>query len=296
MKNPTWLLDFKRDVYSQTGEDGVIEKILEILPGKNSWCVEFGAWDGLHLTNTRHLIESAGYSAVLIEADKRRFESLRRNYLPYGDKVVAINRFVGFGDDDNLDAILSATPMPPDFDVLSIDIDGNDYHVWNRVKSYRPKVVIIEFNHTIPTEVRFVQKADPSVIQGSSLLALVELGKTKGYELVSVLRFNAVFVRKEDFPLFAIQSNSPQELRTDLSAVTYLFSGYDGGILLSGAKNLPWHSLSFDAGNLQVLPRFLRKFPDSYHLLQRVCLWGMRAWRQPASALQSVRTNLSRSS
>ena len=228
------------------------------------------------MTNTRNLVESAGYSAVLIEADKQKYESLRRNYLPYGDKVLALNRFVGFGDDDNLDAILRATPMPPDFDVLSIDIDGNDYHVWDRVKRYRPKLVIIEFNHTIPTEVRFIQKADPTVIQGSSLLALVELSKTKGYELVSVLRFNAVFVRKEDFPLFEIETNSPQALRTDLSAVTYMFSGYDGSVLLSGGQMLPWHGVRFTAADVQVLPRFLTKFPSGMGIFRRIALRSMR--------------------
>lgn len=294
MKRPTWLLEFRNDVYSQTGEDGVISKILEILPNKNKWCVEFGAWDGLHLTNTRHLIESCGYSAVLIEADRERFESLRRNYAPYSGKVISINKLVGFNDDDNLDSLLRETHIPHDFDVLSIDIDGNDYHVWRRVEHYRPKLVVIEFNHTIPTEVHFVQKADPSVIRGSSLLALVELGNAKGYELVSVLRFNAFFVRKEDFALFDIESNTPWELRTDLTAVTYLFSGYDGGIVLSGAKQLPWHSLAFDDAQVQVLPRFLRKFPDSYNLIQRILLYAMRTLRRPFSGSRLPPKSVSR--
>lgn len=296
MKRPTWLLDYRNDVYSQTGEDGVISKILEILPNKNKWCVEFGAWDGLHLTNTRHLIESGGYYAVLIEADRERFESLRRNYAPYSGKVITINNFVGFSDDDNLDSLLRKTHIPHDFDVLSIDIDGNDYHVWHRVEHYRPKLVVIEFNQTIPTEVHYVQKADPSVMQGSSLLALVELGKLKGYELVSVLRFNAIFVRKEDFALFEIESNAPRELRTDLTAVTYLFSGYDGGILLSGAKQLPWHSLAFDDAQVQVLPRILRKFPDSYNMLQRIILYAMRMLRRSFSGANLPPRSMPRSS
>jgi hypothetical protein len=280
MKHPTWLLDFARDVYSQTGEDGVIEKILEILPNKNKWCVEFGAWDGLHWTNTRNLIESAGYSAVLIEAEKRRYECLLQNYSLHANRITAINEFVGFGDHDNLDAMLRKTPTPPDFDVLSIDIDGNDYHVWERVRDYRPKMVIIEFNPTIPTEVRFVQAPDPSVMHGSSLLALAELGKIKGYELVSVLPLNALFVRQEDFPLFEIGANAPQDMRVDCGAVTHLFSGYDGTIILAGAKRLPWHSLDLSARDVQLLPRFLRAFPDSYGLMQRIVLKIFRLFRK----------------
>jgi hypothetical protein len=279
MKSPTWLLDFRSDTYSQTGEDGIIQKILELLPNKNRWCVEFGAWDGLYLTNTRRLIESENYSAVLIEADGKKFAALQKNYHDYGNRVVTVNRFVGFGEQDSLDVLLQETPIPQDFDFLSIDIDGNDYHVWAQVKKYRPKLVVVEFNHTIPTEVRFVQDANPSVSHGSSLLSLVDLGKEKGYELVCVVRYNAFFVRKEDFSFFEIDTNSPQALRTDLSAVTYLFSGYDGSVLLSGGQILPWHSLRFTAANVQVLPPFLRMFPCSMGIFRRIALWSIRWFR-----------------
>ena len=76
IKKSTWLFEHKRDVYSQTGEDGIIEKILETLPENDEWCVEFGAWDGQYLTNTRYLIEEKEYSAILIEADKKKFLDL----------------------------------------------------------------------------------------------------------------------------------------------------------------------------------------------------------------------------
>ena len=54
------------NVHSQNGEDGVIAEILDRLPELDRWCVEFGAWDGVHLSNTRHLIESRDFGAVLI--------------------------------------------------------------------------------------------------------------------------------------------------------------------------------------------------------------------------------------
>ena len=122
-RNPTWLLERKHDVYSQTGEDGVIEAIFEVIaPGEDPWCVEFGAWDGIHLTNTRHLIESRGFSAVLIEAEAARFRELEANYRG-NDRVTTLNRSVGFTAEDGLDAILRETPIPRAFDLLSIDID-----------------------------------------------------------------------------------------------------------------------------------------------------------------------------
>jgi hypothetical protein len=183
-KSPTWLLDFKSDTYSQTGEDGIIKKILEIIPQNDKWCVDFGAWDGLYLSNTRNLIETKGYSAILIE---------------------------------------------------------------------------------------FIQSADNSVRQGASLLSLVKLGKDKGYELVSVLKFNAFFVRSKYYPLFKMENNSPIVLRTNLSNITYLFSGYYGKIFLTGGLKLPWHGgIELRESRVQHLPRILQKHPSDYGDIEKI--------------------------
>src|SRR3954466_14198505 len=115
---PAWLLDYKADVYSQTGEDGIIEKILEMLPARNNWCVEFGAWDGKYLSNTLNLINHKEYSAVLIEGSKAKFPELKNNFAD-NPKVFPINAFVGFDTLNNLDTILGKTPIPKDFDFLS---------------------------------------------------------------------------------------------------------------------------------------------------------------------------------
>lgn len=292
-KKSTWLLEYKRDVYSQTGEDGIIEKILEVIPNNDKWCVEFGAWDGLFLTNSRYLIESKGYSAIFIEADIDRFHKLQRNYSKR-DNVININKFVGFREDDNLDSILSGTPIPFDFDFLSIDIDGNDFHVWRSITKYRPKVIVIEFNPTIPTNIRFVQPADPTINQGASLLSLVELGKEKGYELVSVLRFNAFFVRQEYYQLFQIESNAPEVLRTDLDSITYLFSGYDGRIFLHGGCKLPWHGIDLEESKQQILPRYLRKFPGNYTRPQKFVFALYTLFTNPSRLSKVVRDQYSR--
>jgi len=276
---PAWLLDFKFDVYSQSGEDGIIAKILQTLPKKDKWCVEFGAWDGIVLSNTRNLIENAGYSAVLIEGDKRKWSELQKNYSS-NRNVITMNTFVGFNEDDNLDVILADTPLPVDFDFLSIDVDGNDYHIWKAISKYRPKTICIEFNPTIPTEVRFVQRADPSVNQGASLLSLFELGKEKGYELVAVLPFNAFFVDSKYYPLFGIRDNRPETLRKDLSSITYLFSGYDGTIFLHGCKQLPWHGLQIKESRIQHLPKFLRKYPGNYNLIEKMAFGLFSSPRQ----------------
>lgn len=275
-RTPTWLADHAANVHSQAGEDGVIAKILETVTARDRWCVEFGAWDGEHLSNTRRLIEQEGYSAVLIEGDKKRAAALQERCR--GERqVTVLNRYVGFGRTDSLDAILAGGPVPVDFDLLSIDIDGNDYHVWQAIKRYRPKVVVIEFNPTIPNEVRFVQPADRRVNQGASLLSLVELGKKKGYALVAALEFNAFFVRAEDFPLFRIADNSPAALRPLPKGATQIFFGYDGTVFIRGARKLPWHGVLLDERCFQALPGFLRKYPERYGWLEKL-LFSLLRW------------------
>ncbi|MCA9008810.1 MAG: FkbM family methyltransferase [Planctomycetaceae bacterium] len=267
-ESPTWLLDYRRDVYSQCGEDGILEKVLELIPDRDFWCVEFGAWDGEYMSNTCRLTESDGYSAVLIEGDTSRAEALKAKYA-HNSKIHAVNRFVGHSDNNNLDTILAGTPIPKNFDLLSIDIDGNDYHVWNATSEYRPKVVIIEFNPTIPTEVDFIQEPSPDVNQGCGLSSVVRLGRQKGYELVSVTAFNAVFVRSEYFAAFGISDNRPETLRTDLSAVTWLFSGFDGRVILHGSQSLPWHKLPIRPSQVQQLPAIFRGHPHSFGRIRK---------------------------
>jgi hypothetical protein len=263
------LLDNSNNVYSQTGEDGILATILETIGIRDKWCVEFGAWDGQHFSNTCLLIDNFGYSAVLIEANKKRFADLLERH-GKNSNVVTLNKFVGFSPSDGLDTILATTSIPKDFDLLSIDIDGNDYHVWTAITEYTPKIVCIEYNPTIPTEVDFVQSADPSVAQGASLQALTSLGSQKGYDLVAVTSLNAIFVRSEYFHLFGIADNGPRVLREDVSLVAHIFCGYDGTIFLTGSNRMPWHRGLTFTGRLRQLPKLFRHHPDSFHLLTRL--------------------------
>jgi hypothetical protein len=185
----------------------------------------------------------------------------KKNYAGL-DRVIPRHQFVGFTAADGLDAILTGTPAPVDFDFLTVDIDGNDYHVWNAVVKYRPKVVMIEFNPTIPPEVSFIQPADPAVNQGNSLSALVELGKKKKYELIAVLGVNAFFVTAELYGRFGVADNRVETLWTTRDCVTYFFTGYDGTVFLRGCRKLPWQEgTPIHESQVQVLPGFLRRYP-----------------------------------
>lgn len=260
------LSKFARNVTSQTGEDGIIEKIFEVIEEDedNRWCVEFGAWDGVNFSNTHNLIKNYNWSAVLIEADKLKFKNLGNNYNEYKN-AFCINRFVEFEGENTLDNILMSTPISKKFDLLSIDIDGNDIHVWDSVKHHNPKVVVIEYNPTIPNEIEFVQPRDMKINQGSSLRSIVKLGAEKGYELVATTELNAFFVRREYFGLFSIEDNSVDKIRPYSEYESYIFQLFDGTLVLRGNTKLCWHGIDIRQDKIQVIPYFLRHlFTDSF--------------------------------
>lgn len=257
-----WLLSFASSATSICGEDGIILKVFEIIGVESEWCVEFGAWDGRQYSNTYNLITRYGWRGVLIEGDESRFHELQKTYGNF-PKVNCVNRFVGFDSPDTLDEILSPLDIPRRVDLLSIDIDGNDYHVWKAVEDYRPRVVIIEFNPTIPNDVVYIQDRDMNVHQGNSLLALIELAKEKEYELVCATGWNAFFVLREYYDLFNIKDNSIDKMFDDQAFATRLFQLFDGTLEIAGQNKLMWAGIEFSSADIQVLPKHKRIYSDS---------------------------------
>lgn len=255
------LLAFRRNVASQKGEDGILEKIFEVLEIEGGWCVEFGASDGHRFSNTYHLLNSRNWRGIQIEPDPERFALLEGRYCDRKPDIVCLNRRVGLTRETGLDTILAQTVVPHDFQLLSVDIDGNDYHVWDDLRDYRPRVVVIEYNPTIPNAVSYVQPRDLEVHHGNALRSLVDLGRGKGYQLACTTGLNAVFLQDEDFALFEIGDNSVESLNQDQSLVTQMFVCYDGTIKLAGRKHLIWHRVSIEEESVQVLPPEARVYP-----------------------------------
>lgn len=255
-KGSSDLARFYKNVYSQGGEDGILSEIFKIAGTKNKWCVEFGAWDGVFLSNTCHLIRDHGWSAVLIEGNQKRCGEIRQNH-PDEDRVHVAHRWVGFNKGtDTIDDILADTPIPSDFDLLSIDVDGIDWHIWESVVDYRPRVVVIEFNPTIPNNVVFIQDRDMGINEGNSAAAMVELGKEKGYELVATSTGNAFFVVKEEYEKFGIQNNSLVALRQERP--NYIWNGYNGKIYHTLPKLGWWgRQVPLHSDSLQLLNEFV---------------------------------------
>jgi hypothetical protein len=271
-----WLLRHASDVTSQCGEDGVIARALELLPERNRWCIEFGAWDGQHFSNTYNLIKAHDYRGVLIEADPVRFRELQHTH--DAQKNILINAMVGFTESDSLESLVRGHPVPADIDLLSIDIDGNDYHAWDAIRTLRPKLVVIEFNPTIANAVRFVQERRLGVTHGSSAAALIDLGRAKGYELIAAMPWNLIFVDSCYFALFNIPDNSLAVMLGDDSEwIPRVFVGYDGHMFLNrGLFTLPWHpDVNLLERDIQAMPIRFQKFPYNYTIFDQ---WLIRWW------------------
>ena len=179
------------NVTSQAGEDGIIRAIFEQLEIRDGTAVEFGAWDGEHLSNTAQL-RGLGWRVCLIEGDEARFARLRDRFSGAAN-VICVHAWVTPSGPSSLDNLLAKEGLL-EIDFLSIDIDGDDYHIWHQM-GLRPKVVCIEFNPSIPPPISFVGKIGAS--QGSSLTAFAELAHRKGYSLAGATRLNAFFIRDD---------------------------------------------------------------------------------------------------
>ncbi|MBW1854081.1 MAG: hypothetical protein JRJ00_05275 [Deltaproteobacteria bacterium] len=219
-QKPVNLADYERQVFSETGEDGVIEKIFEIIEPTHKFCVEFGATDGIFYSNSRNLILNHGWSSLLIEGSGRASE-LKENYRGIPN-VKTLQAWVWPG---NIEILFEENGVPEDFDFLVIDIDSNDYYVWRAIQSFRPKVVMIEVNSLFPPPQLMVIDYHPmntwdyTAYHGASLQSLYNLAKKKGYELVYHTKngVNAFFVDKQYFPRFGIRDNSHEKLFNPLS-------------------------------------------------------------------------------
>ena len=124
---------YRKNFFSQNGEDGVISEILKRLKlkSKEKWCCEFGAWDGIHGSNTFNLVKNYNYNAVYIEGDKNKFQDLVRTGKKF-KKIKIFNKYISHKNKsvNKLDKILKKTKINKYFDILSIDIDSHDLAVW----------------------------------------------------------------------------------------------------------------------------------------------------------------------
>lgn len=130
-------------------------------------------------------------SAVLIEGDTERADALSTSTYERAG-VHVIQAYARAATEASLDSLFARTPLPQRFEVLSIDVDGDDYHLWADLQAYQPLVVVVEHNVSFPPEVEFVQ--EPGGYADSRARALVNLAEKKGYQLVGLTQANLLFV------------------------------------------------------------------------------------------------------
>jgi FkbM family methyltransferase len=200
---PADLRAFEHKMSSQNGEDGILAEIFRRVGTETRLAVEFGAETGEE-TNTARLIRDHGWRALLIEGDGAKFARLAENYRDRPG-VRTVREFVSSA---NIERLLEDSGIPEEFDLLSIDIDGNDYWVWSAVRRWRPRVVMVEYNASVPPPRLWVMKENPEHAWdgtdyfGASLASLADLGRRKGYVLVGTnsTGVNAFFVRADLAP------------------------------------------------------------------------------------------------
>lgn len=263
-KSSTWLGNHKNNVFSQIGQDGVLAKAFEVIGlGKGSTSLEFGAWDGIYLSNTANLIKNLVWNGTFIEGNAGKYNELRLNYeSEIADKrVIAINDYVQTHPGLGSLGEISSRHSVSNINFLSIDIDGNDIHIL-RSLAFRPESILIEFNPSIQNDVYFAQEDNFSLNQGASLLAIICDARVLGYELIYAFDFDALLVRRDLYHLFGIEDNSIDAMHTPYWDSRFI-QCYDGSIYIDGFRRLIWHGIDFNPDELQLLPKHMRQFPDA---------------------------------
>jgi isopenicillin N synthase-like dioxygenase len=223
---------------------------------------------------------STKWKGILIEADQEKFKQLSTLHETNGNVCHNITVSCQPWSTSSLAQILassnhhskttastSSSSLPNTFDFLCIDVDGTDYWLLYNIlhdTKYRPKVICIEFNPTIPHSILFIPPRDDLTRQGCSLTALIELTSLFNYQLVETTCYNAFFVPK---PLFEAYLQSDLPFVPDIDNVheitmgTNLYQLYDGTIKLAGCQKMLWHRLPIREEDIQIIQRKDRNFP-----------------------------------
>ena len=187
-------------VYSQNDEDGIISEIFKRVGTTNKKFIEFGVQGGIE--SNGHYLLLKGWSGLWIECDDESYKLICTNF----DSVIKSGRLIvkkSFITRDNVNDIFRSANYCGEIDLLSIDVDGNDYHIMDSIEVLNARVIIIEYNAKIPPECEWVMPYneehywDGGDKHGASLASMVKLFKKKGYILVgtNISGVNAFFVR-----------------------------------------------------------------------------------------------------
>ncbi|MCP5346830.1 MAG: hypothetical protein R3F41_15465 [Gammaproteobacteria bacterium] len=229
-----WLTDFRNNgailplgdvefrAFSQNGEDGILLYIFSIIGTTNKKCVEICAGNGIEC-NSANLILNHGWQGLLIDGKAANVQKGKAFYSSHQDSFSFPPKFIeAWVERENVNQLISDNDFSGDVDLLSIDMDGVDYWIWDAIDVIKPRVVVVETQCIwgADTSVTVPYRRDFSsplidgfgLYSGASLLAFNKLAKSKGYRLIGTqaLGFNAFFVREdvepEVFPEVTVES------------------------------------------------------------------------------------------
>jgi len=188
--------------YSQNDEDGVLAEIFRRIGVRHRSFVEFGCGNGME-NNTLYLL-SQGWHGLWIDGSQDNAATIQRAYAP----LIAQNQLqfsCSFITRDNINELIGTAQLGPEIDLLSIDLDGNDYHIWEAISAVNARVVVAEYNARFRPPHDWCMDYDAghewsgTDFMGSSLEALTRLGTARGYQLAgcNIVGVNAFFVRND---------------------------------------------------------------------------------------------------
>ena len=228
-------VEFK--AFSQWGEDGIIQYLINKVLIKNRSFVEFGVENYIE-SNTRFLLINNNWKGLVLDGSQSHINYIRNDSIYWRHDLTAECRFI---TRENINETLSGCGYEGDIGLLSIDIDGNDYWVWEKIDCVRPCIVVCEYNSvfgcehqiTVPYNAEFIRTNAhySNLYYGASLAALCQLAVRKGYDFVgsNSTGSNAFFVRKDlqhGLRIFsAVEGyieSKVRESRNELGALTFL--------------------------------------------------------------------------
>ena len=243
--------------FAQNNEDKIIIDLFFKKNIESGVFIEFGAWDGVHLSNCK-LLADHNWSGFFIEGNSLRFEECKNNYKD-NNKIKVLNKFIDekytLNDlikENNIDRI----------DVLSIDIDGKDLTELKRLTLVKPKVIIIEFNSLIPFD---VECEDNIGGNGSSYLSINNHLSKNNYELIKFTVCNLIFIEK-DFNQNENKKVEVFEMIEKLKPIRFGFNNFGEMFFIENKKIQKKELFRFPTIKsfilFQPVPKFIRNITD----------------------------------
>ena len=214
---PKCFSDYEFKVFSQTGEDGIIQFLIRNIPIQNNIFVEFGVQNYTE-SNTRFLLQNDNWSGLVIDGSQENINYIKNDPIYWRYNLKAECAFI---DCENINTLIKDNGISGDIGLLSVDIDGNDYWVWKAIDCINPCIVICEYNSVFGPQARVTVPYDKAfqrtkshysnLYYGASISALSFLADKKGYSLVgSNSAGNNIFFVREDL-LGGLQTFKPED-------------------------------------------------------------------------------------